>query len=105
MNLKLGRVGGLSKARLIRDLGVELGLRFCIEDSWGGDVTSAAVAHLAASTTPSQLLMASFMNDWTLEHIAGHQPRSDHGRGRAPNGAGLGITVDDAALTLLKTVE
>jgi L-alanine-DL-glutamate epimerase-like enolase superfamily enzyme len=49
--------------------------------------------------------MASFMNDWTLEHIAGHQPRSDHGRGRAPSGAGLGITVDDEALTLLTSVE
>ena len=49
INLKIGRVGGLTKARLIRDLGTELGLRFTIEDSWGGDVTTAAVSHLAAS--------------------------------------------------------
>jgi L-alanine-DL-glutamate epimerase-like enolase superfamily enzyme len=71
INLKIGRVGGLTKARLIRDLGTELGLRFTIEDSWGGDVTTAAVSHLAASTRPEALLMASFMNDWTLEHVAG----------------------------------
>jgi len=105
VNIKIGRVGGLTKAKLLRDVGQRLGLRFTIEDSWGGDVTSAAVAHLAASTTPSQLLMASFMNDWTLEHIAGHEPRSAGGRGRAPSGPGLGITVDESALTALKTVE
>ena len=104
INLKIGRVGGLTKAKQLRDLALALGLRVTIEDSWGGDVTSAAVAHLAASTAPAQLLMASFMNDWTAEHIAGHQPRSANGRGRAPSGAGLGITVDDSLLTALKSV-
>jgi|tagenome__1003787_1003787.scaffolds.fasta_scaffold20745885_2 L-alanine-DL-glutamate epimerase-like enolase superfamily enzyme len=103
INLKLGRVGGLTKARLLRDVAVRLGLRLTIEDSWGGDVTTAAVAHLAASTPPAHLLMASFMNDWTLEHIAGHQPRSEQGRGRAPSGAGLGISVDENALTPVRT--
>ena len=94
VNLKLGRVGGLTKARLMRDLGQELGLRFCIEDSWGGDVTTAAVSHLAASTRPEALLMASFMNDWTLDHVAGYLPRSEGGRGAAPTGPGLGVTPD-----------
>lgn len=98
INLKIGRVGGLTKARLIRDLGTELGLRFTIEDSWGGDVTTAAVAHLAASTTPDQLLMASFMNDWTLDHVAGYAPRSVNGRGSAPTSPGLGIEVDATSL-------
>jgi L-alanine-DL-glutamate epimerase-like enolase superfamily enzyme len=98
VNLKLGRVGGLTKARLMRDLGLELGLRFTIEDSWGGDLTTAAVAHLAASTRPDALLMASFMNDWTLDHVAGYEPRSRDGRGSAPAGPGLGIEVDPEAL-------
>jgi L-alanine-DL-glutamate epimerase-like enolase superfamily enzyme len=105
VNLKIGRVGGLTKAKLMRDLGQRLGLRFTIEDSWGGDVTSAAVAHLAASTTPAQLLMASFMNDWTLEHIAGYEPRSTNGCGSAPTTPGLGITVDDSSLTPLTAVD
>lgn len=98
VNLKLGRVGGLTRARLLRDLGVELGLRFTIEDSWGGDLTTAAVAHLAATTPPDALLMASFMNDWTLDHIAGYEPRSRDGRGSAPGGPGLGVDVDAGAL-------
>ena len=91
INLKIGRVGGLTKARLIRDLGTELGLRFTIEDSWGGDVTTAAVSHLAASTAPDHLLMASFMNDWTLDHVAGYEPHSLRGRGAAPTSPGLGL--------------
>src|SRR3954453_507822 len=98
VNLKLGRVGGLTKARLLRDLGSELGLRFCIEDSWGGDVTTAAVSHLAASTRPEALLMASFMNDWTLDHIAGYKPRSRNGGGASPTRPGLGVEVDTDAL-------
>ena len=98
VNLKLGRVGGLTKAKLLRDLGQELGLRFTIEDSWGGDLTTAAVSHLAATTKPDHLLMASFMNDWTLDHIAGYQPRSANGRGAAPTAPGLGIEVDAEAL-------
>ena len=98
INLKIGRVGGLTKARLIRDLGTELGLRFTIEDSWGGDVTTAAVSHLAASTAPDHLLMASFMNDWTLDHVAGYEPRSLRGRGAAPTTPGLGLQVDTERL-------
>ena len=35
-NLKISKVGGLSKARLMRDLAESLGLRLTIEDTWGG---------------------------------------------------------------------
>ena len=59
---------------------------------------SATSAHLAASTRAKSLLTVSFMNDWTREHVAGHQPRSVGGFGSAPTGAGLGIEVDAATL-------
>jgi cis-L-3-hydroxyproline dehydratase len=97
-NLKLNRVGGLSAARLLRDVGQQLGLIVNVEDSWGGDLTTAAVSHLAASTWPESLRMVSFMNDWTNEHVAGHEPRSRDGFGAAPAAPGLGIAVDAAAL-------
>ena len=38
------------------------------------------------------------MNDWTNEHIAGHQPHSQNGFGSAPTTPGLGVDVDLAAL-------
>jgi L-alanine-DL-glutamate epimerase-like enolase superfamily enzyme len=97
-NLKLGRVGGLTRARALRDLGHSLGLTVSVEDSWGGDLTTAAVSHLAASTPAGTLEMVSFMNDWTNEHIAGYQPRSRDGVGIAPAGPGLGIAVEDERL-------
>ncbi len=97
-NLKVSKVGGLTKAKLMRDLGQELGLQVTIEDTWGGDVVSATSAHLAASTRPKSLLSVSFMNDWTNEHVAGYQPRSENGFGSAPVGAGLGIEVDAGLL-------
>ena len=98
VNLKISRVGGLTKARLIRDLATALGLRLTIEDTWGGDLTTAAVSHLAASTDPDSLFMVSFMNDWTDGHIGGYQPRSEHGFGAAPAAPGLGLDIDEALL-------
>ena len=98
INLKVSRVGGLLPARLMRDTAVSLGIRLMIEDSWGGDIVTAAVAHLAAGTPADALFAVSFMNDWTTEHVAGYQPRSSGGFGPVPTGPGLGIDVDVAAL-------
>jgi L-alanine-DL-glutamate epimerase-like enolase superfamily enzyme len=98
INLKISRVGGLAPARAMRDVCVELGVGLLIEDTWGGDLCSAAVAALAGSTAPSALWAASFMNDWTLEHLAGYQPRSTGGWGPIPDGPGLGIEVDEDQL-------
>ena len=97
-NLKISKVGGLTAARRMRDLAEALGLSVTIEDTWGGDLVSAAVAHLAASTRAKHLFTVSFMNDWTNEHVAGHTPRSAGGRGSAPSGPGLGVEVDPVAL-------
>jgi L-alanine-DL-glutamate epimerase-like enolase superfamily enzyme len=93
-NLKISKVGGLTRAKLMRDLAVALGLRVTIEDTWGGDLVTAAVSHLAASTPPETLFTVSFMNDWTNEHVAGHEPRSRFGLGSAPGLPGLGVEVD-----------
>jgi L-alanine-DL-glutamate epimerase-like enolase superfamily enzyme len=98
VNLKVGRVGGLTRARLMRDVAVELGLRLTIEDTWGGDIVTAAVAQLAAGVPGDALCAVSFMNDWTNEHVAGHEPRSSGETGSVPDGPGLGIEVDVDAL-------
>ena len=98
INLKISKFSGLTGSRLIRDLADSLGLRVTIEDTWGGDLVSAAVSHLAASTKADQVITVSFMNDWTNEHIAGYQPRSKDGMGSAPTGPGLGVEVDVKSL-------
>jgi L-alanine-DL-glutamate epimerase-like enolase superfamily enzyme len=98
INLKLSRVGGIAAAVSMRNLAQELNMTFCIEDTWGGDIVSAAVSHVAASSSPEHLMHASFFNDWTNEHVAGYQPRSANGYGSAPTAPGLGIKVDAGAL-------
>ena len=97
-NLKVSKVGGLTKAKLMRDIAESLGIQVTIEDTWGGDIVSATSAHLAASTRPESLLTVSFMNDWCNEHVAGYEPRSVDGFGSAPTRPGLGISVDEGAL-------
>ncbi|MBQ1120492.1 mandelate racemase/muconate lactonizing enzyme family protein [Streptomyces smyrnaeus] len=98
VNIKISRVGGLTGAARMRDLTQDLDMMVSIEDTWGGDIVSAAVSHLAASTEAENFQNASFMNDWTDGHVAGHQPRSRNGRGAAPTGPGLGITVQTDGL-------
>ena len=49
INLKISKLGGLTRARQIRELAETLGIRLTIEDTWGGDLVTAAVSHLAAS--------------------------------------------------------
>lgn len=98
MNIKIGRLGGISGAVRIRDLASELGMIFTLEDVWGGDVASAAIAQVAGSARPDSLMHASFFNDWTNEHVCGYAPRSENGRGRVPQGPGLGVEIDESML-------
>jgi cis-L-3-hydroxyproline dehydratase len=104
VNLKIGKVGGLTRARALRDLAHGLGTGLKIEDTWGGDVATAAVSQLAAATRPDTIFTVSFFNDWTREHVAGYRPRSEGGFGAAPDGPGLGIEVSVDGLEPLLSV-
>lgn len=105
INLKFSRVGGLTQAALLRDAAQSIGLKVSMEDTAGGDISAATVSHLAASTRPESLLNVSFYNEWYLECVAGHEPRSVNGRGSAPSRPGLGIRVDENLLTHIASFE
>ncbi|MBX3091659.1 MAG: mandelate racemase/muconate lactonizing enzyme family protein [Cryobacterium sp.] len=104
INIKISRVGGLTEAARMRDLMQDLDMMVSVEDTWGGDIVTATVSHVAASTRPENFQNASFMNDWTDGHVAGYQPRSIAGRGSAPTGPGLGIDVSAKGLETVFTV-
>ncbi len=91
INLKISKVGGLTKARQIRDLCVSLGIAMTIEDSWGGDVTTAAIAHLAHSTPEALRFSATDFNSYVTVSTAEGAPRRKHGRMAASTESGLGI--------------
>jgi L-alanine-DL-glutamate epimerase-like enolase superfamily enzyme len=92
INLKISKVGGLTKARQIRDLCVSLGIALTIEDTWGGDIITAAIAHLAHSTPPELLFSSTDFNSYVTLRIAEGAPQRVNGRLAAPTGPGLGIT-------------
>jgi L-alanine-DL-glutamate epimerase-like enolase superfamily enzyme len=91
INLKISKVGGLTKARQIRDLCVALGIALTIEDTWGGDITTAAIAHLAHSTPPEMLFTTTDFNSYVTVSTAQGAPQRLHGRMAASAKPGLGI--------------
>jgi L-alanine-DL-glutamate epimerase-like enolase superfamily enzyme len=92
INLKISKVGGLTKARQIRDLSVALGIALTIEDTWGGDIITAAIAHLAHSTPPNYLFSSTDFNSYLTVSIAEGAPQRENGRLSASAAPGLGIT-------------
>src|SRR6516162_2102462 len=91
VNLKISKLGGLTRARQARDLCVSLGIAMTLEDSWGGDIVTAAIAHLAHSTPPELLFSATDFNSYVTVSIADGAPRRVNGRMAAPTAPGLGI--------------
>ena len=93
VNLKISKLGGLTRTRQVRDLCVSLGVAMTIEDTWGGDVATAAIAHLAHSTPPELLFTATDFNSYVTVSTAEGAPRRQNGRMAAPERPGLGIAV------------
>ncbi len=91
INLKISKVGGLTRARQIRDLCVSSGIALTIEDTWGGDITTAAIAHLAHSTPERFLFSATDFNSYVTVSFADGAPQRKQGRLAASKAPGLGI--------------
>ena len=91
INLKISKVGGLTRARQIRDLCVSVGLAMNVEDTWGSDIATTAISHLAHSTPPRYLLMSTDFNSYLTKDTADGAPKRVDGRMSAPNRPGLGI--------------
>ena len=92
VNIKIGKFGGLTRARQARDLCLTLGIAMTLEDTWGGDIVTAAIAHLAHSTPPEFLFTATDFNSYVTVSIASGAPQRVLGRMTAPTAPGLGVT-------------
>ena len=98
VNIKISKLGGLTMARQVRDLCVAMGVAMTIEDSWGGDIVTAAIAHLAHSTPEAFRFSATDFNSYVTVRIAEGAPERRHGRMAASTQPGLGIKPIAAAL-------
>jgi len=91
INLKLSRVGGLTRARQMRDLCAAAGIAMIIEDSWGGDIVTAAIAHFAQSTPHDLHFASTDFNSYVSKSIASGAPKRVAGAMSAGNAPGLGV--------------
>jgi len=91
VNLKISKLGGLTKIRQARDLCVTTGIAMTLEDSWGGDIATAAIAHLAHSTPTEFLFTTTDFNSYVTVSTADGAPQRVNGRMAASTEPGLGI--------------
>jgi L-alanine-DL-glutamate epimerase-like enolase superfamily enzyme len=91
VNLKISKLGGLTKTKLARDLCVNLGIAMTLEDAWGGDIATAAIAHLAHSTPEEFRFTSTDFNSYVTVSTAEGAPRRADGFMKASTAPGLGI--------------
>jgi L-alanine-DL-glutamate epimerase-like enolase superfamily enzyme len=91
VNLKISKLGGLTKTKQARDLCVSMGIAMTLEDSWGGDITTAAIAHLAHSTPEEFRFTSTDFNSYVTVSTADGAPQRVKGFMSASTAPGLGI--------------
>ncbi len=91
VNLKISKLGGLTKTKQMRDLCVSMGIAMTLEDSWGGDITTAAIAHLAHSTPEEFRFTSTDFNSYVTVSTADGAPHREQGFMAASTSPGLGV--------------
>lgn len=92
--LKLSKFGGLSATRRARDLCLHLGAKMCIEDTWGSDITTAALLHLGVATNPARLMNVCDLSGYVGPRLDPGAPVRANGRIAPPSTPGLGVNPD-----------
>ena len=98
VGLKVGRVGGITPARRIRDVAAAAGIRMNVEDTGGTALSASAAVHLAQAT-PGPLRRATWL---CFDHLTDNPVEggvaNDGGTATAPSSPGIGAVPDQAAL-------
>ena len=92
--VKLSKFGGISAARAARDLCLHLKVAMVLEDTWGSDITTAALAHLAITIPPRYLLNVADLSGYVHPHVAPDGPRREGAQLKPAERPGLGVTPD-----------
>ena len=95
VNIKLSRVGGLTKARILRDAAVALEMMINVDDTWGCALTTAQNLQLAASTRPDRLRAVDLFAEWTNPLITDIPRMQSNGRIVPADIPGNGLGVID----------
>jgi len=99
VKVKPNRVGGLTKARQIRDFGVSVGWQMHIEDTGGSAFADTAALHLAASTPDANRLAAWLCHaHLAVDPVPGQGARNVGGLVQFGDAPGIGVTPDPSIL-------
>jgi L-alanine-DL-glutamate epimerase-like enolase superfamily enzyme len=94
ITIKLARVGGLTKAKLVRDIAIARNLKVTIEDTGGAEIDTAAYCGLMLSTPETLRQHTVDFHNWVTVSNAKADFRIADGAMVIPVGPGLGIEVD-----------
>lgn len=98
-NIKLNRVGGLTKARRMRDVALAHGLQLYVMPTAGSTLADTEAAHLAQTIPPEFRLGTWTCQDMLVsDPFAGQGAPACDGVMTAPDRPGLGIAPNEAAL-------
>ena len=93
ITIKIARVGGVTNARLLRDVAVGLGMMVTVEDTGGAEIDTAAMLHLSLSTPAEHRLHTVDFHNWVTRGNATGLPDTIDGTLGIGDGPGLGVTV------------
>ncbi len=96
--LKISNLGGLSKARRVRDYLIDNRIPVVAEDTWGGEIASAALAHFATSTPSEYLINSTDLMNYNTRSTGIGGPETRAGKLYATDRPGLGVTPDFSAI-------
>lgn len=92
--IKISNQGGLSKAKRVRDFLIDNRIPVVCEDTWGGEIATAAIAHFAASTPQEFLINTTDLHNYNRERTGRPGPETARGKLFAPQTPGLGVEAD-----------
>ena len=92
--LKISNLGGLSKARRVRDYLIDNCMPVVAEDTWGGEIATTTLAHFAASTPEEYLQNTTDLMNYNTRSTGVGGAWAQDGKLYAPDAPGLGVTPD-----------
>ncbi len=95
---KITRVGGITGTRLIKDVCVAAGKVLTIDDMWGADLSAAAQAHLAVTSSPATCLASYISTDFSQLRYDMEAPAFKDGFIQPNEKPGLGVEPDMSIL-------
>jgi len=98
INIKISKLGGLTRSKLLRDLCIECKIPMTIEDSWGGDIATSAIAHLAHSTPIKYRFSSTDFNSYNSFTYSNGSPQRVNGKMKASDNIGLGVEIDESLI-------